>query len=342
MNFKVDPEIFELSDKKIPRGKSCFLEISVARLYDFTELSIPVYVTRGKEPGPVFFISGAIHGDETIGPEIIKRLLGKKSFKVSRGTLICIPIVNVFGFNIKSRYLPDRKDLNRCFPGSEKGSLGARLAHIFLEEIVSVSDYGIDLHSGAIHRENFPQIRACLDNEKTKELAQVFGAPVILDSKIRDGSLRGASEEMGLPILLFEGGEALRSSENAIKLAVKGILNCLEHVKMVKPRKKPSSKREAFIAKSSYWVRASQSGIIRNHKKLGAKVVEGELLATISDVFGKNIRKLRAQTKGIVIGSNHLPLVNQGDALFHIATFSQPDLTKLSEDILLGEEAFLS
>lgn len=340
MNQKNDPEIFEISGKTIARGESAHFEILVARLYDFTELSIPIYVKRGKKPGPVFFLSGAIHGDEVIGPEIIKRLLGRRKFRIHCGTLICIPIVNVFGFNIRSRYLPDRRDLNRCFPGSDKGSLGARLANIFLENIVAKSHYGIDLHSGAVHRSNLPQIRACLDNPMTEKLAKAFEAPVILDSKIRDGSLRAASEERGVPILVFEGGEALRYDEKAIKLALRGIINCLEFVGMLKSEAKSlKPKKEAFIAKSSYWLRAPQSGTIHNIKRLGSMVREGETIGKISDVFAKNTAKVMPHTKGVIIGENLLPLVNQGDALFHVATFDPVDLSKISEDMLsTGED----
>lgn len=334
MNKKMDPEIFEIENYSIPRNTTEYIELQLARMYDFTELSIPVCIVRGKYPGPIFFISGAIHGDEIIGPEIIKRLLRKKSFKISHGTLICIPIVNVFGFINRSRYLPDRRDLNRSFPGDDKGSLGSRLAKIFLNQIVSKSHFGIDLHSAAVHRSNLPQIRACLDNPKTEELAKEFGAPVILDSKIRDGSLREAAENEGVSMLVFEGGEALRHDESVINSALRGIRNCLEHVGMMKEAKIERKHKKVVIAKSSYWVRASQSGVFRNLKALGSFVEEDEVLATISDVFAKHTADVLTRKQGVIIGENRLPLVNQGDALFHIATFEEHDLEKLPEDLI--------
>lgn len=334
MKSKIDPEVITIGGVKVQRGENRHIELLIARLYDFTELSIPVYVIRAKEPGPVFFLSGAVHGDEIIGPEIIKRLLNKKRFKLIRGTLICIPIVNVFGFNSRSRYLPDRRDLNRCFPGSQSGSLAGRLAHIFLKQIVSKSHYGIDLHSAAVHRSNLPQIRACLDNPLTEKLALVFGAPVIIDSKIRDGSLRGTAEKKGVSILVFEGGEALRHDENVIKVALKGIHNCLSHLGMIKEGKKERINKKAVIAKSSYWIRAPQSGMMRSTKTLGTMVEKNERLAKISDVFAKNTSEIITSTKGVIIGETRLPLVNQGDALFHIAVLNKSDIGKLPEDLI--------
>ena len=334
MNEKmIDDEVFIIGEKSIKRGQSLYFDLNIGRLYDFTELSLPICVIRGKKPGPVFFISGAVHGDEIIGPEIIKRLLLNKKLKINSGTLVCIPIVNVFGFNSKSRYLPDRRDLNRCFPGSDKGSLSSRLANIFLNEVILKCHYGIDLHSAAVHRSNLPQIRACLDNKFTEELAFKFGAPVIINSKIRDGSLREAAEGNGLPILVFEGGEALRHDESVIRVAQKGILNCLNHLGMIHLPSEMKIKKQAFLAKSSYWVRASQSGVVRSKKSLGDFVESNTKLCHISDAFSKNKSIVKAKREGVIIGENRLPLVNQGDALYHIATFAENDLDQMPDDL---------
>ena len=326
-----DSETFKIGGHLINRGETKYFDLKVARLYDYTELSLPVCVIRGKEAGPVFFLSGAVHGDEIIGTEVINRLLLSPKLRIQCGTLICTPIVNVFGFNNKSRYLPDRRDLNRCFPGSEFGSLSARLAHIFLSEVISKCHFGIDLHSAAVHRCNLPQIRACLTNPNTEELAIKFGAPVIINSKIRDGSIREAAEELGVSILVFEGGEALRHDEHVIKIAQRGILRCLHHVGMISTLRVIKNEQQAFIAKSSYWVRASQSGVARNKESLGDLVVDNHTLGVISDVFSKNTSEIRAKYGGVIIGENRLPLVNQGDALFHIATFAEEDLEQIPD-----------
>lgn len=316
-------------------GERKNVQIEFASLYDYTPLAIPVEVVRGNQPGPTMFISGAIHGDEINGTEIIKRVLKKSALKQIRGSLIAIPVVNVFGFNTKSRYLPDRRDLNRCFPGSRNGSLAARLASIFMREIVNKSNYGIDLHTAAIHRSNLPQIRACLDDPQTKDLAKAFGVPVMIHSEVRDGSLREASRRKGIPMLLFEGGEALRFNEDVIKTGVSGCLSVMRKVGMLPPRssrKGRVQKREAFMAKDSYWIRAPHSGSFRSVRKLGDAVKQGETIAVISDLFGKNPVEVAAKDGGVVIGMSTMPLVNRGDAMFHIATFHNLNKVKSALD----------
>ncbi len=309
-----------ISNAVIRPGERKKIDIQTAPLYDGTNLSIPVEVVRGQTAGPTLFISAAIHGDEINGTEIISRLLRKKSLQKLRGTLIAIPVVNVFGFNLLSRYLPDRRDLNRSFPGSPTGSLASRLAHTFMKEIVRNCTHGLDLHTGAVHRCNLPQIRASLDDVETKRLAFEFGVPVILNSQVRDGSLREATRRRKIPILIFEGGEALRFDERVIQIGLRGCLSVMRSIGML-PKKKYAERREAFISGQSQWVRASQSGLIRTNTTLGARVTEGDILATISDPFGKTRSEILAPVDGIVIGQLKLPLVNAGDAIFNIASF---------------------
>lgn len=315
----------QVSGVAIPPGKRKQIEIPVAKLFDYTEMTIPVEVIRGKEDGPTLFVSAAIHGDEINGVETIKRLLArKKTLAKIKGTLIAVPIVNVFGFNRNIRYLPDRRDLNRCFPGSDLGSLAGQLAHIFMREIVTKCTHGIDLHTAAIHRNNLPQIRACLDEPETKRLAMSFGVPVVIDSNIRDGSLRQAAADNGIPMLLFEGGEALRYEERVIKSSLRGILAVMQSIGMLEGEAVSlvQQKKEVFVAKSSYWIRAPHSGSLRVSKQLGARVKTNELLGIMSDPFGGGRVEVRAKLTGIIIGIVTLPLVSSGDALFHIATFA--------------------
>jgi len=303
-------------------GSRMTIDLPVGRLYTHTTMSMPVHVIHGRKPGPCLFVSAAIHGDEINGVEIIRRLLKMPTLKRLKGTLITVPIVNVHGFIHHSRYLPDRRDLNRSFPGSEKGSLAARLAHLFMREIVCNSTHGIDLHTGASNRDNLPQIRANMDDGATAKLAHTFGAPVILSSSLRDGSLREAAAEEGIPMLLYEAGEALRFDEVSIRAGVRGILNVIRTLEMLPPtRSRSQRKTVSQVARSSSWVRAPDSGILRPMVSLGTQVDKGSLLGVVSDPFGERETEISATFSGIIIGRTNLPLINEGDALFHIARF---------------------
>jgi predicted deacylase len=283
---------------------------------------MPVHVVRGKRSGPRLFISAAIHGDEINGVEIIRRLLKLPKLKRLNGTIIAVPIVNVHGLINHSRYLPDRRDLNRSFPGTETGSLAARLAYLFMQEIVSQSTHGIDLHTGAIHRTNLPQVRANLDDEETNRLARAFDVPVIISSNLRDGSLREAAAEYGIPMLLYEAGEALRFDEVSIRAGVKGIINVMRALAMLPPSSRITHKHtEPVVARSSSWVRAPDSGILRAMVAPGSRVKKDTLLGVIADPFGESEVKILSSFNFIVIGRTNLPLVNEGDGLFHIARF---------------------
>ena len=253
---------FILGGVEIPKGTSATVNIELPKMYN-TPTRLPVRVIRGKKDGPVVFISAAIHGDELNGIEIIRRFRILTILKRLKGTVILVPIVNVYGIMTLSRYLPDRRDLNRSFPGSKKGSLAGRVAKIFFDEIVSKCDLGIDLHTGAIHRSNLPQVRTNIENEYTFNLAKVFGAPVVLHSQIRDGSLRAVAQEEGVPILLYEAGEALRFDESSIRIGVHGIVNVLREMNMLPQVSRKKHFKVPVITKSSQWVRASESGMLR-------------------------------------------------------------------------------
>lgn len=309
----------KIGDVEVRAGTRATVDIRVARLYTHSEISLPVHVVHGRRSGPRLFVSAAIHGDEICGVEIIRRLLARKALARLRGTLIAIPIVNVYGFLNHSRYLPDRRDLNRSFPGSETGSLTSRLARIFVREVVEKCSHGIDLHTGSNHRVNLPQIRACLDNEETRRLALAFGAPVILDAELRDGSLRQAASERGMPMLLYEAGEALRYDENVIRVGLRGVSAVMRAIGMLPPTKRTSAENRPVIAESSTWVRASISGVLHGAVPAGTSVDKGQNLGTISDPFGQEEAGVPSPVRGVVIGRLKLPLVYQGDALFHIA-----------------------
>jgi predicted deacylase len=305
-------------------GSRQLIELQVPRLYTQAPLTMPVHVVRGRMDGPRLFVSSAIHGDELNGCEIIRRLLKSSSLKRLHGTLVAVPIVNVYGLIQHSRYLPDRRDLNRSFPGSETGSLAARLAEVFMSEIVKDSTHGIDLHTGAIHRNNLPQIRANLDDEETSRLAHRFGVPVLINSNLRDGSLRESAAELGIPMLLYEAGEALRFNEIAIRAGVTGIINVMRSLGMIADkRSRKATLWEPFIARSSTWVRASASGLFRKVSALGSRVKRGDVLGLIDDPFTGVEITVTASFSGIVIGCTELPVVHEGDAVFHIARFEE-------------------
>jgi predicted deacylase len=313
-----------IGDTLVEPGARAEIMLPVADLYTATSLAMPVQVVCGRKTGPVLFVSAAIHGDELNGVEIVRRLLKRKIIRSIRGTLIAVPIVNVHGFLDQSRYLPDRRDLNRSFPGSAKGSIAARLANLFIRQIVSAADYGIDLHTGAINRANLPQIRANLDDARTFELARAFGAPVIIDADVRDGSLRGCAAELGIPTLIYEAGEALRFDETSIRAGLRGIFNVMRAIGML-PEKSAAERQKRFVepvvARSTRWVRAPESGIVHHRAKLGRRVEEGSRLATISDPIGRREDVILAPFDGIVIGRSNLPLAHEGDALFHLGSF---------------------
>ncbi len=308
---------------EIKPGSRTTIDLPVGKLYTHTPISMPVHVVHSRRPGPSLFVCAAIHGDEINGVEIIRRLIKLPVLKQLRGTLIAVPIVNVHGFINHSRYLPDRRDLNRVFPGSETGSLAARLANIFMREIVANSTHGIDIHTGALHRNNLPQIRANLSDPETERLARVFGTPVIISSSLRDGSLREAAAEAGIPMLLYEAGEALRFDEAGIRAGVRGITEVMRSLGMLPASRRPMHTIEPVITDTTYWVRAASSGILRPMAKLGGHVKKGNLLGIISDPFGEKELQVVSPYNGIIIGRTYLPLVNEGDGLFHIARFKE-------------------
>lgn len=322
------PDELIIAGQKIGPGQNKVVDVPLPDLYMHTSLSMPVQVMRGRREGPVLFVSGAVHGDEIVGVEIIRRLVRSKRLKSLKGTLITIPVVNVYGFINQTRYLPDRRDLNRCFPGSEEGSLAARLANLFMSEVVNKCTHGVDLHTAAIHRDNLPQIRAALENPAVEEMARAFNAPVILNSGLIEGSLRYACQQANVPVIVYEAGEALRFNELAIRAGVRGVLAVMRKLGMLTAsRTKHLKPVEPFVARSSSWVRAPQSGIFRMLVPMGAHVTKGDILGMVAAPYGdeKSETKVFAICSGVIIGRTNIPLVNEGEALFHIARFNRPD-----------------
>lgn len=313
--------VFELLGENILPGESKSIDVEIAKLHTMTKLKIPVIIERSKIDGPTVLLSACLHGDEINGTEIIRQIIREKINKPKRGTIICIPIINIFGFINQTREFPDKRDLNRVFPGSKKGSLASRFAHFLVSEIIPKVDYAIDFHAGGASRFNAPQIRIVPNNKELKELAKVFNAPFTLYSKNIQGSFRNACTRLGVKMLLFEGGKSLDLNAEITQEGVKGTMRFLNHLNMLNPKKKITLEGEntIFISKS-IWIRANFSGMFIGLEKAGNFVNKGNILATISDPFGKVEHKVKAPNDGYIINVNDAPIVYQGDAIFHITT----------------------
>jgi predicted deacylase len=341
---------FEIGGHAIAPGVRRTVDHPVSVLSDHTPVTMSVHVVHGARPGPTLFVSAAVHGDEVIGVEIVRRLLRAQNLDALAGTLLAIPIVNAFGFMNHSRYLPDRRDLNRSFPGSARGSLASRLAHLFLEEIVARADFGIDLHSAAIHRTNLPQVRVSPKQPETLSLAEAFGAPVILTAKLREGSLRQAAQDRGVDMLLYEAGEGLRFDEMAVRAGVAGILRVMRQLGMVGADGVAEPQARPLLSTASFWLRAPAGGLLRPFKTIGDSLEPGDVLGAISDPFGEIEIDVVAEQPGLIIGRTNLPIVNEGDGLFHIAHVRRGDdaaatidslATQLHADPLFDEDEII-
>jgi uncharacterized protein len=309
---------FEIGPVRVRAGLQRAVSLPITRLVTGAEVELPVRVIHGREDGPTMWVNAAVHGDEAVGVEVIRQVLAGLDPKTFRGTLIAVPIVNVLGFMVGSRYLPDRRDLNRSFPGSARGSLAARIANLMMTEVVAKCAVGIDLHTGSDRRTNLPQIRTDLEDPRARELALAFAAPVMLHARLRDGSLRSAARERGATVLLYEAGEAWRMDDWAVRAGVLGVRRVLAALGMTGSVDEEPPPRSIECHRSG-WVRARGTGMLHLDVGLGQRVETGERLGGLFDSFGKRVRLVHADRAGIVIGRTEAPLVNSGDAVVHIA-----------------------
>jgi predicted deacylase len=301
-------------------GESKTIDMEIAKLHNTAKLKIPIIIQRSKIDGPTVLFSAGIHGDEINGVEIVRQLITKKINKPKKGTIICIPIINMFGFINMSRQFPDGRDLNRVFPGSKKGSLASRFAYHILTEIMPLVDYAVDFHAGGASRFNAPQIRLAPNSPELKELADVFNAPFTLFSKNIAGSFRNSSHKLNVKMLLFEGGKSLDINESVADAGVDGVKRVLAHLEMLDPKhlvKKQES--ETIYIEKSAWIRAKCSGLLHDQNTIGSFVKKGTVLAIITDPFGKFERKIKSPNDGYIINANLAPIVYQGDAIYHIS-----------------------
>lgn len=310
-------------NERIALGESRTVDFSIAKLYTSTTVDIPIIIERSKIPGPTVLITAALHGDEINGVEIVRQLIARKLNKPKRGTIICIPILNVFGFLNGDRSFPDGRDLNRVFPGTKSGSLASRVAYHFTKKILPHADYCLDFHTGGASRFNAAQIRIRPGDEKLLELAKVFNAPFTVYSNTLEKSYRHTCQKMGIPALLFEGGMSRENNKYIAKEGVDGILRFLEYLDMLgKKHAAPLPNAKTVIIEKSKWVRAHRSGLLHVKVDCNKHVEKGEFLATITDPYGKMRFKVTSPNEGYIINVNQSPIVNQGDAIFHISTLN--------------------
>lgn len=312
--------VLEILGKKILPGQGAVINLNMAKLYTTTSVEVPVIIERSKKPGPVVLITAGIHGDEINGVEIVRQLISKGINKPVIGTIMCIPIVNVFGFLNLSREFPDGRDLNRVFPGTKNGSLASRFAYQFVQKILPVADFCMDFHTGGASRFNVAQIRIQKEDEEGMKYAKIFNAPFTFYSKTITKSYRETCKRLGKTVLLFEGGKSLDSNKDIARSGVNGTMRVLKYLGMLKPRFScEDPPLDSIIIENSTWMRAKYSGLIHVKIACGKRVEKGEYIATITDPYGKFRHKVTASYSGYIINVNESPIVYQGDAIFHLS-----------------------
>ena len=322
----------------VPAGSRVDLRLSVSESYTGDRLTIPLTVINGEAPGAAMFVTAAVHGDELNGIGVVRELMTTLEPNEISGTLVLVPVVNVLGLPLHSRYLPDRRDLNRCFPGNPEGSMASRLANAIVTEVLEPCDVGVDLHTAATGRANLPQIRGNLDDPKALEYARAFAAPVLVDAPHRSGSLRWAGAQRGIPVLTYEAGEALRFEDDAIGIGVAGVRRLMGHLGML-PLVEPDAEGTPLEADETHWVRADRGGIMNLEVGLGDSVEAGQPLWTVSSPFGRERKPMESPWSGVVIGASTIPLVNPGDAVVHIAVPGGEG--EFDEDVDIDVSSFL-
>jgi len=318
----------EILGKAVSKGKGIQISLDIAKLHTHTKIEVPIIIERAKEPGPTILITGGIHGDEINGVEIVRQIVAKKYNKPQKGMVICIPVVNIFGFLSQTRQFPDGRDLNRVFPGSKKGSLASIFAYHLMNDIVPLADYCLDFHTGGANRFNAAQIRINEGDAESLELAKVFGAPFIMKSKRREKSYRDSAIRLGKKVLLYEGGKSLNIDKKITQTGVDGALNIMHYLGIRNFTEELEADSGAtgtipIIVEQSKWIRATYSGMFRSNVMLGKLYNRGDKIGSISDPFGYFERTVKAPVKGYIFCINHAPIVNKGDAIIHMSIEAQ-------------------
>jgi uncharacterized protein len=322
-------EALVIAKTAIDPGETADITLKLSERYTGAPVEIPVRVVRASKPGPKVFVTAAIHGDELNGVGIVRDLM-MSDVELTRGTIVLVPMVNVFGIEQRSRYLPDRRDLNRAFPGSPRGSLASRIAHTIFSEIVKKCDWGIDLHTAAVGRTNFPHIRVDLGIAGLPEMAHAFGCEVIVNARGDAHTLRAAATRSGCPTLLLEGGESLKIEPAVVNIGCRGVINVLKHLEMVEGE--PTRPAYQTTVDKSQWVRAHIGGMLRFHVGPGDVVDKGDALVSVDNFLARKSESINAPVAGIVLGMPTMPAVKPGDPICHIAVPSRP-LADIRDDI---------
>ncbi len=305
-----------IAGQPIRPGEFREININIARLPSRTQIDTPIYVYRAPVDGPVLALTAGMHGDEINGMEIVRRIIDAGHHKVARGTTVCMPIINVYGFLNYSRDVPDGKDVNRSFPGTKAGSLASRVAYHLTHDIIPFIDVGVDFHTGGAMRTNYPQVRCVMKDSSNVELANAFHAPFTLDAPFRPHSLRQTAAKKGKNIIVYEGGESLRMDNHAIEEGINGTLRLMKHLDMI--HSAPEPKEENRIVWNSTWIRARTAGLFHPHIQTGQLIQKQQLVGSITDPFGEFKEEIKSPVTGYVVGLNNNPVVNSGDALLHV------------------------
>ncbi len=327
--------IGEWAGVTIAPGESRDLKLKISESFSGMTIKIPLHVRRGLDGGPVVFVTAALHGDEINGTGAVRALVQDASFQLKNGSVILVPVLNLPGFDRHSRYLPDRRDLNRCFPGSSSGSLASRLARSIFDEIVGRSDFGIDLHTAAVRRTNVPTVRADMSRPEVRRIAEAFGCELILNGKGPKKGLRPEACAAGCPTVVLEGGEVWKVEPTIVECAVQGIKNVLIELGMIEGTQvKP---KHQITVKKTKWVRAERGGFLQFHVAPGELVQKGQPLASNTSLLGRGQNILTSPFDGVVLGMTTLPAVSPGEPVCHIGKLMKR--TKRAFESELGDTA---
>ena len=341
MAKKIRKDVGRWPGRKIAPGEQADLKLTVSKSYGGTSMRIPIHVWRGKDPGPTVFISAAVHGDEINGTGTIRQIIQERPFELQAGSLVLVPVVNILGFEQLTRYSPDRRDLNRSFPGSKAGSLTSRLADVIFRNIVARCDYGIDLHTAAVRRTNYPNARADMEQDATARLATLFGAELLLNTPGPEGSLRRESVRVGCATMILEAGEVWKVEPAVVEYTLRGIQNVLVGLKMIEGEIVDPAFR--VVAEETKWMRAEKGGFLKFHVGPGATVDRGQPIATNTSLAGEDLNTILAPQDAIVLGMTTLPAVSPGDPVAHLAFPTEKAFQKMERAIgKLPDDSLLS